>query len=193
MSGREVESLYLETLRDVVGAVTIPVALKFGPGLSAPMHMARQFAAAGARGLVLFNRFYQPDFDLERLEVTPSVVFSDSDDLRLPMTWVGLLFGRVEADLALTTGVHTGRDALKAIAAGATVAMMASELIAKGPGRITAVLDEMRAWLTANEYDSLDQLRGSMSQLHSGATTAFERANYMRMVHSNGPRMLSHH
>lgn len=181
----EVEQIYLDVLRDVKKTISIPVAMKLSPFFSSTGYMAHQLSLAGADGLVLFNRFYQPDLDLEKLEVVPNLVLSQAEEMRLPLRWIALLYGRVEADLALTTGVHTAQDALKGIAAGADVTMMASELIRHGPGRVREVLTEMEQWLIDHEYESLGQLRGSLSQINCGAPAAFERANYLQLV---GPR-----
>ncbi len=187
LTSDEVERLYLDVLRDVKQSVTIPVAMKLSPYFSSLANMTQRLVAAGADGLVLFNRFYQPDLDLDTLDVVPNLVLSTSQELRLPLSWTALLYGRVTADLALTTGVHTALDALKGLAAGASVVMMASELLASGPRRIGEIEAEMKDWLEEKEYESLDQLRGSMSQINCAAPAAFERANYMRIVRSYGP------
>jgi dihydroorotate dehydrogenase (fumarate) len=190
MSGAEVEQMYLDVLRDVKHHVTIPVAMKLSPYFSATAHMANQLAQAGADGLVLFNRFYQPDLDLNHLAVVPNLQLSGSAEMRLPLRWIAILYGHIAADLALTTGIHTGEDALKGIAAGAAVVMMASALLQMGVGRITAVLTEMTHWLEEHEYDSLAQLRGSLSQRNCGAPAAFERANYIQVVGSYAPSLM---
>lgn len=190
VSGAEVEQMYLDVLRDVKHHVTIPVAMKLNPYFSSTAHMANQLAQAGADGLVLFNRFYQPDLDLNHLAVVPNLHLSGSDEMRLPLRWIAILYGHIAADLALTTGIHTGEDALKGIAAGATVVMMASALLQMGVGRITAVLTEMTEWLKEHEYESLAQLRGSLSQRNCGAPAAFERANYIQVVGSYAPSLM---
>jgi dihydroorotate dehydrogenase (fumarate) len=187
MTGAEVEQLYLDVLRDVKTAVNIPVAMKLSPFFSATANMACRLVDAGADGLVLFNRFYQPDLDLENLEVVPNLVLSRSDELRLPLRWIAILYGRVQTDLALTTGVHTAEDALKGLAAGANVVMLTSELLQNGIGRMGEILGDMGRWLIEREYESLEQLRGSLSQINCGAPAAFERANYIRVVSSYGP------
>lgn len=187
LDGRQVEQIYLDVLRDVKASVNIPVAMKLSPYFSAMAHMAQQLAQGGADGLVLFNRFYQPDLDLEHLDVVPNLVLSSSDELRLPLRWIAILHGRVAADLALTTGVHTSKDVLKGLAAGASVTMMASELLQRGVGRIGEILAEVAFWLVENEYQSLDELRGSLSQINVPAPAAFERANYIEVVSSYGP------
>ena len=187
LSGAEVEQIYLDVLRDVRAEVDIPVAMKLSPYFSAMANMAKRLADGGADGLVLFNRFYQPDLDLEALDVVPNLVLSDSNELRLPLRWIAILYGRVDADLALTTGVHTVDDVLKGLAAGAQVTMMASELLENGLGRIGELLADLAMWLVENEYESLDELRGSLSQINVAAPAAFERANYIQVVSSYGP------
>ncbi|MCO5195060.1 MAG: dihydroorotate dehydrogenase-like protein, partial [Anaerolineae bacterium] len=133
------------------------------------------------------NRFYQPDLDLENLDVTPNLILSNSAEMRLPLRWIALLYGRIDTSLALTTGIHTSEDALKAVAAGADVAMLASELLRNGVYRIQDILGGMKDWLLQNEYESLDQLRGSLSQINVPAPAAFERANYIRLIGSYDP------
>jgi dihydroorotate dehydrogenase (fumarate) len=187
LGSAEVEQLYLDVLRDVKKTVNLPIAMKLNPYFSATANMAKRLVAGGADGLVLFNRFYQPDLDLTQLEVVPNLVLSTSDELRLPLRWIAILYGRIQADLGLTTGVHTSTDALKGLAAGANVVMMTSELLQNGIGRVGEILAEIVAWLIENEYESLEQLRGSLSQINCAAPAAFERANYMRVVSSYGP------
>jgi len=187
VSGLEVERLYLEILSAVRQVVTIPVAVKLSPFFSSTANMASRLADHGADGLVLFNRFYQPDFDLENLEVAPRLVLSNSDDLRLPLRWVAILCGRVSVDLAITSGIHTSQDVIKGLMAGAKVTMMASELLQKGVRRIGQVLNELVAWMNEHEYESVTQMIGAMSQQHCAEPAAFERANYMRMLQSYQP------
>lgn len=187
LTGAEVEQMYLDLLKDVKAAVSIPLAVKVSPYFSATANMMKRFADNGADGLVLFNRFYQPDLDLENLEIVPNLVLSNQHEMRLPLRWVAILYGHVQADMALTTGIHTGMDALKAVAAGASVAMMTSELLKNGIGRVSEVLAEMTAWLVEYEYESLEQLHGSLSQINCGAPAAFERANYIQVVGSYEP------
>jgi dihydroorotate dehydrogenase (fumarate) len=187
LTGNEVEQIYLDVLRDVKATVSIPVAMKLSPYFSAMGNMAYRLVEAGADGLVLFNRFYQPDLDLENLAVVPNLKLSSSTELRLPLRWIAILYGRVNADLALTTGVHTVADVLKGLAAGAAVTMMASELLRNGISRVYDLLLGLEAWLEANEYDSLSQLRGSLSQINCAEPAAFERANYMRVLSSYAP------
>ncbi|MDX1520969.1 MAG: dihydroorotate dehydrogenase-like protein [Anaerolineae bacterium] len=187
MTGTEVEQMYVDVVRDVKQSVTIPVAVKLSPYFSATGNMASRLADAGAEALVLFNRFYQPDFDLENLEVVPHLVLSNSYELRLPLRWVAILYGRVPVDFAITSGVHTGDDVLKGLMAGAKVTMMASELLQHGLPRIDDILQEMRVWLAEREYESVSQMQGSMSQQNVGEPAAFERANYMKVLQSWQP------
>lgn len=187
ISGLEVERLYLEILSAVRQAVTIPLAVKLSPFFSSIPNMASRLADHGADGLVLFNRFYQPDFDLEKLEVTPRLVLSNSDDLRLPLRWVSILYGRLTVDFAITSGIHTSHDVIKGLMAGAKVTMMASELLQNGVRRIGQVLNELVTWLREHEYESVTQMIGAMSQRHCPEPAAFERANYMKMLQSYRP------
>jgi dihydroorotate dehydrogenase (fumarate) len=174
----------LDVVRDVKQSVTIPVAVKIGPQFSSLANMARRLADAGADALVLFNRFYQPDFDLEALEVTPNLMLSQPWEMRLPLRWVAILYGRVPVDFAITSGVHTAQDALKGLMAGAKTVMMTSELLKNGVGRINEIVAEMSDWLEQREYESVKQMQGSMSQLNVAEPAAFERANYMKMLQS---------
>ena len=187
ISGLEVERLYLEILSAVREVVTIPIAVKLSPFFSSTANMASRLADHGADGLVLFNRFYQPDFDLENLEVAPRLVLSNSDDLRLPLRWVAILYGRLSVDLAITSGIHTSHDAIKGLMAGAKVTMMASELLQNGVRRIGQVLNDLITWMNDREYESVMQMIGAMSQKHCTEPAAFERANYMKMLQSYRP------
>jgi dihydroorotate dehydrogenase (fumarate) len=187
MSGAEVEERYLAVLREIKAHVSIPVSVKLNPYFSAMSHMARRLAGEGAAGLVLFNRFYQPDFDLDELEVVPSLQLSNSHEMRLPMHWAAILFGRVPVDLAITSGVHTHIDVLKGLMAGANVTMMASELMANGLGRLGEIRTALLEWMEEHEYESVTQMRGSMSQIHVADPSAFERANYMKELQSWRP------
>jgi dihydroorotate dehydrogenase (fumarate) len=184
LSAAELEDSYVELVRDLAREVKIPVAVKLGPFFTSLPHLAARLVGAGARGLVLFNRFYQPDFDLESLSVVPRLELSTSRELLLPLRWIAILYGRVHADFALTSGVHTAADALKAMMAGASVAMMASELLANGVGRLGDILGDLRAWMDEHEYTSVRQMRGSMSQRSVAEPAAFERANYMKVLDS---------
>ncbi len=187
MSGPEVEQMYVDTVAAVRAEVTIPLAVKVSPYFSAMAHMAKRLRAAGADGLVLFNRFYQPDFDLATLEVVPHLVLSSSWEMRLPLRWVAILFGRVDADLAITSGVHTADDVIKGVMAGARVTMMTSAILQHGMGHVKHVLAGVERWMDDNEYASVAQMCGSMSQKHVREPAAFERANYMKVLHSWNP------
>lgn len=187
ITGREVEELYLDILSAVRQTVTIPIAVKLSPFFSSTANMASALANQGADGLVLFNRFYQPDFDLENLEVTPRLILSNSDELRLPLRWVAILYGRLQADLAITSGIHNAEDVVKGLLAGAKVTMMASELLQNGVRRIGQVLNDLTTWLKEHEYQSVIQMIGAMSQKHCTEPAAFERANYMKMLQSYRP------
>lgn len=178
----EVEQRYIDVLAHVKSSVSIPVAIKVSPFFSAMGNMARRLCEAGANALVLFNRFYQPDFDLENLEVVPHLVLSDSDELRLPLRWTAILYGRVKCNLGITTGVHSHEDVIKGIMAGAHVTFMASELLHHGVGRIGEVTASLREWMEQHEYVSVAQMRGSMSQQSVAQPAAFERANYMKVL-----------
>jgi dihydroorotate dehydrogenase (fumarate) len=184
ITSAELETNYLALVHSVCTRVRIPVAVKLSPFFTALPNMAQRFVEAGARGLVLFNRFYQPDFDLEHLEVVSNLKLSTSADLRLPLHWIAMLHGRIDCDLALTSGVHSAEDVLKAMMAGANVAMMTSELLANGVYRIADILEDLRAWMIEHEYESIAQMRGSMSQRAVAQPAAFERANYLRMLNS---------
>jgi dihydroorotate dehydrogenase (fumarate) len=182
----ELEARYVELVGEVCAQVRIPVAVKLSPFYTSIPNIARRFVEAGALGLVLFNRFYQPDFDLDRLEVVPNLELSTSHDLRLPLRWIAILYGRVQADFALTSGVHSAQDVLKGMMAGASACMLASELLAHGVERLAALLDDLREWMVEREYTSIAQMRGSMSQRAVADPAAFERANYMRALETYG-------
>jgi dihydroorotate dehydrogenase (fumarate) len=187
LTGQEVEHIYLQMLRSVKRAVTIPLAMKLSPYFSSLGNIAKRMVDEGADGLVLFNRFYQPDLDLETLQVAPRLVLSNSNELRLPLRWVAILYGRLLADMAITTGVHTSEDVLKSLMAGAKVTMMASELLQNGVRRIKEILNEIEKWMDEREYASVAQMIGSMSQQHCAEPAAFERANYMKTLDSYRP------
>jgi dihydroorotate dehydrogenase (fumarate) len=182
LSGQDVEDRYLEVLNAVRTTVKIPVAMKLSPFFSSMAHMAKRLDEAGANGLVLFNRFYQPDIDLELLEVNPNVNLSTPQALRLPLRWVAILHGRLKASLAATSGIHTSLDVLKMLMAGADVTMMCSALLQHGPQVIKQVLGEMDQWMLEHEYTSVKQMKGSMSQKSVADPAAFERANYMKAL-----------
>jgi dihydroorotate dehydrogenase (fumarate) len=182
VTAADVERRYVDLVGEVCGSVEIPVAVKVGPYFSAMANMARRLEEAGARGLVLFNRFLQPDIDLESLEVRPVVRLSSPDELRLPLRWIAILRGIVDCSLACTSGVHTWEDAVKAILVGADVVMMTSALLRHGPEHLATVLAGVGEWLEQNEYASVGEARGSMSQRSVGDPAAFERANYMEAL-----------
>jgi len=184
LTGSELEDNYVTLVGDVCKSIKIPVAVKLSPFLTAIPNIAKRLTNAGAKGLVLFNRFYQPDIDLENLEVVPNLVLSDSNDMRLPLRWIAILYGKIQADLALTSGVHTAEDVLKAMMAGASVAMMTSVLLQKGFGQVPAILEDMEKWMIGHEYTSVQQMKGSLSQKSVREPAAFERANYMKILHS---------
>jgi dihydroorotate dehydrogenase (fumarate) len=187
LTSDQMEENYLNLVNNVHSKVSIPLAVKLPPFFTALPNFANRLVEAGADGLVLFNRFYQPDFDLENLEVTPNLVLSNSDELRLPLRWIAILYGKVKTDLALTTGVHTGEDAIKAMMAGANVAMTTSALLKRGTSAIPQILGGMEAWMTEHEYQSVTQMRGSMSQGSVAEPASFERANYMKVLNSYNP------
>jgi dihydroorotate dehydrogenase (fumarate) len=182
VSAAHIEQTYLDILQAVKATVTIPVAIKLSPFFSNLSNMAHRLDEAGADALVLFNRFYQPDIDLEELEIRPNVLLSTPQALRLPLTWIGILHGRVKASLAATGGVHTAEDAVKLLMVGADVTMMCSSLIRHGIDHLRHVERELRDWMEAHEYESVAQMQGSMSQLKCSDPGAFERAQYMRAV-----------
>jgi dihydroorotate dehydrogenase (fumarate) len=178
-TGREVEDDEVELVAQVKKSISIPLAVKMGPYYSALGHQAARFVEAGANALVLFNRFYQPDIDPQTRKVAPALVLSSSAELRLPLRWTAILSGRVEASLAVTTGVHTGADVARCLLAGAEVAMMTSALLLNGPEHVATVERELVAWAVESGFESVAQLRGSVSQRHVSDPSAFERANYM--------------
>jgi dihydroorotate dehydrogenase (fumarate) len=182
LGGSEVEWRYLELVRAVRQAIGIPLAVKLSPYFSSVANLARQLVEAGADGLVLFNRFYQPDLDLETLEVTPPLVLSTSDELRLPLRWVAILYRQVPASLAASTGVHTAADAVKVLMAGADVAMSTSALLRHGPEHLSVVEAGLRDWLEGRGMSSVDLLRGLRSQRSVRDPAAWERANYITML-----------
>jgi dihydroorotate dehydrogenase (fumarate) len=189
LSGALLEERYVALVYEVRSQIRIPFAVKLSPFFTALPNLARRLAHAGAEGLVLFNRFYQPDIDLERLEVTPTVHLSRSDDLLLPLRWIAILAPQIRADFALTGGVHSAHDVLKAMMVGAKVTMLASELLANGIFRLEEILSDLRAWMEEREYESIEQMQGSMSQRAVADPSAFERANYMRALSSFDNRL----
>jgi len=184
MAGAQVEQMHCELAANVKASVKIPVAVKMSLYFSSMANMARQLDQTGVDGLVIFNRFYQPDFDLESLEVVPALILSSSYDLLLRLHWVAILYGRVRADLAVTGGVHTALDVLKAMMAGARVAMMTSALLRHGIEHVSKVRAELVQWMEEHEYESIRQMQGSMSQRSVAEPAAFLRANYMKVLSS---------
>jgi dihydroorotate dehydrogenase (fumarate) len=183
-SGRDAEERLLEIVQAVREQVRIPLAVKLSPYYSAMAHLARSLDARGVNGLVLFNRFYQPDIDIEALEASPVLHLSDNSELLLRLRWLAVLSGRVRASLAVTGGVHDATDAIKAVMAGAHAVQMVSALLAHGPERLAKIRAEVAQWLEEHEYGSLAQMQGSMSLERSPNPEAFERANYMRVLHA---------
>ena len=184
LPGSQVEQMYVDLVRNVTESVHIPVAVKLGHAWTALGNVAARLDGSGAAGLVLLNRFYLPDFDLESLEVVPQLTLSSSFELLVRLHWVAILFGHVRADLVVTGGVHTGQDVLKAMMAGARVAMMTSALLQRGIGHLGLVRREVLAWMEAHEYESIRQMQGSMSYRSVREPAAFERANYMKVLSS---------
>ncbi|MBP7274991.1 MAG: dihydroorotate dehydrogenase-like protein [Kiritimatiellae bacterium] len=183
LTGVDVEKMYLDVVRAVRGAVKLPVAVKLGPYFSSMANMARRLSQAGADALVLFNRFYQPDFDLEEMEVLSDLQLSTPAELRLPLRWIALLCGQNEhCSLAATTGVHSGTDAAKCILAGADVVMTASALLKNGAAHLTTMRKELEVFMEAREYASVSEMKGAMSQRHVANPAAFERANYIKIL-----------
>ena len=189
LSSKELEQSYVDLVKDVRQQVRIPLSIKLSPYFTALPNMAAQLASVGANGLVLFNRFYQPNLDIGRLEVVPDLVLSTSDELRLPLRWIAILYGRIQADLALSTGVHNGEDVVKSLLVGAKVAMTTSELLTQGIDRATRMLGELEQWMEENEYESVRQMTGSMSQKAVAEPAAYERANYMKVLTSYDNRI----
>jgi len=184
LSGQELEDNYVELVAEVKAAISIPLAIKLSPFITSLPNFTRRLVTAGADGLVLFNRFYQPDFDLEELEVVRTLELSDSSDLLLPLRWISILYGKIDADLALTSGVHNAQDVLKSMMAGARVAMIASAILQDGYEIIPAILTDLQAWMETYEYKSIKQMQGSMSQQSVAEPAAFERSNYIRILNS---------
>src|SRR5579883_257850 len=180
----DIEQTYVDIVWAVKSAISIPVAVKLSPFFTNFAHVAKRLDDAGADGLVLFNRFYQPDIDLEELEIRPNVLLSTPQALRLPLTWIGILYGRLRASLAATSGVHEAQDAIKLLMAGASVTMMCSALLRNGINHLRHVERGIVDWMEQHEYESIHQMQGSMSQLRCADPSAFERAQYMRAVKS---------
>jgi dihydroorotate dehydrogenase (fumarate) len=184
MTSNDIEDMQVELVAEVKSAINIPLAVKISPFVTSVPNFVKRLVDAGADGLVLFNRFYQPDFDLDELEIVHSLDLSTSADLRLPLRWISILHGKVNADLALTSGIHTHKDVLKAMMAGAKVAMTASNLLHNGEQAIGPLLNDLEAWMKEREYESIQQMQGSMSQKSVKEPAAFERANYMKVLGS---------
>lgn len=180
--GSRVEETAVEIVRAVRKAVKIPLAVKCSPFYSNMANMAKRFVDAGADGLVLFNRFYQPDVDLENVDIRPKVLWSTPQAARLPLTWIGILYGRLKTDLAATSGVHNGRDVIKMMMVGANVTLIASALYRHGLKHLSVMERDTREWMEKNEYESIRQMRGSLSKLNCPDPAAFERAHYMRAL-----------
>lgn len=184
MSSAEVEQTYIDILQSVKATVQIPVAMKLSPFFSNMAYMAKRLDQAGANGLVLFNRFYQPDINLETLEVEPHVLLSTPQAMRLPLRWIAILYGKIAADMAATSGIHTADDVIKMLMVGANVTMVASAMLKNGVGYLSLLEESLREWLLRHEYESVQQMRGSMSQLRCPDPSAYERAQYMRALTS---------
>jgi dihydroorotate dehydrogenase (fumarate) len=182
LTADQVEKTYLDILKAVTKSVKIPVAVKLSPFFSNMANMAQKMDKAGAKGLVLFNRFYQPDINLETLEIEHNILLSTAQARRLPLRWIAILYGHIKADLAATSGIHSAYDALKMLMAGASVTMLCSVLYRRGCDYIPVMLREMKAWMEEHEYESVQQLQGSLSQKNCPDPSAFERAQYMRIL-----------
>ena len=184
MTGDQVEQVYVDLIAQVRASIHIPMAVKIGAYFSSLPNVAQRFEQAGAGALVLFNRFYQSDFDLESLEVIPNLILSTPHELLLRLTWVAVLYGHIRADMAATGGVHTGMDVLKSMMAGARVAMMTSALFKNGIGHLATVQRQITSWMESHEYESIRQMQGSMSQGAVKDPSAFQRANYVKVLSS---------
>jgi len=187
-TGGEIEQGYIDLVQDVRETINIPLAVKISPYFSSTASMARRLVEAGADGLVLFNRFYQPDIDLDELRIKPDIVLSSPVNLRLPLRWTAILRGQIDASIAASSGVHTGEDVVKLILAGADVTMMTSALLKYGPNHLATTLFEMESWFSEHEYTSIEQGKGSLSQASSPDPEAFERTNYMRSLVTYSPK-----
>lgn len=184
LSGRDVEQRYIDVVKAVRGSVSVPVAVKLNPFFSAIGEMACRFDEAGADGLVLFNRFYQPDFDLEELEVVPDLELSSAHEIRLPLLWIAILHGRVKCSLAATRGVETGKEVIKYVMAGADAVMSTSALLRNGAGHAKTLIQQTTEWMERRQYESIEQMKGSMSQQKVSDPSAFERGNYIKVLQS---------
>ena len=184
MTSSDIEDTQVELVAEVKSAIKIPLSVKISPFVTSIPNYAKRLVEAGADGLVLFNRFYQPDFDLEELEIIHSLDLSTSSDLRLPLRWISILHGKIDTDFALTSGVHSYTDVLKSMMSGAKVAMMASNLLHSGEQVVGEILSNLETWMKEHEYESIQQMQGSMSQKSVKEPAAFERANYMKVLNS---------
>jgi dihydroorotate dehydrogenase (fumarate) len=193
MTGDRVEQKYIDILSAVKSEVNIPVAIKLSPFFSNMANMAKRLTDAGANGLVLFNRFYQPDIDIEALDVQPNVLLSTPQAMRLPLRWIAILYGRISADLAATSGIQKGTDVLKMLMAGASVTMLVSVLLRHGIEHLMEIEQGMRQWMEEHEYESIQQLRGSMSQRNCPDSSVFERVQYMKAIQSYQPEWKRHY
>jgi dihydroorotate dehydrogenase (fumarate) len=183
-SSDAVENRYLEILRELKGYVSVPIAMKISSQFSSPIHFAKHLEAAGANGITIFNRFYQPDIDLETLHVVPKLELSTASEALLRIRWTALLYGRTTLSIGVTGGFHETPDIVKALLAGADVVQLCSVLLKEGVGRLTEILSELEFWLIAHEYESIEQLKGSVSQQNAIDSSAYERANYVQILDS---------
>jgi dihydroorotate dehydrogenase (fumarate) len=188
LAAEQVENTYLNILKSIKAKIDIPIALKLSPFFSNIAYAAKKFDEAGVDALVLFNRFYQPDIDLETLEVRPNIILSTPHALRLPLTWIAILYGRIRADIAATSGIHTAHDVIKMLMVGANITMLCSTLLRNGIEEITVIERGLLEWMEENEYESVRQMRGSMSQINCEDPSAFERSQYMRGLLTYLPR-----
>ena len=184
LSASELEDTYIDLVSNIREGIGIPLAVKLSPFFTSLPNFANRITEAGANGLVLFNRFYQPDLDLETLSVVPNLILSSPHELRMPLRWIAMLYGRIDIDFAITSGVHSHEEVLKSVMAGANVTMMASTLLQNGIGRLTDILTALQTWMEEHEYDSITQMKGSMSQQAVSDPAVFERVNYMKELNS---------
>ncbi len=183
-TGEDVEQLHLDLLYDVRGSTSLPLAVKFGPGFSSLPNFCLRLDEAGADGLVMFNRFLEPDIDLETMQVVPNLVLSNSNEIRAPLRWIAIVREYVKASLAATSGVHNMHDVVKLLLAGADVVMMTSVLLTRGPKHLRVLLHDLSVWMEEHEYESIEQMKGSMSRANCPDPSALERGNYMKTLHS---------
>ncbi|MBF1990853.1 dihydroorotate dehydrogenase-like protein [Fischerella thermalis] len=187
LTAQQIEQTYIDILKAVKTAVTIPVAVKLSPYFTNMGNMAKLLDEAGADAFVLFNRFYQPDINLKTLEVEPNVLLSTAQAMRLPLRWIAILYGRINASLAATSGIHKGEDVVKMLMAGANITMLCSVLLQHGIAHIRIIEQQLREWMKEHEYESVQLMQGSMSQKHCPNPSEFERAQYMRAIQSYKP------